>query len=240
MRLHQFGTIYQLAFLPHVFSINCYLVAEEKSLTLIDTGMSFCASEIIKTIHKFNLPLKTIILTHPHVDHVGALDAVKSTFPQATVCLSSRDTPLMNGDFALLPTESATPIRGGYNQQVKTRPTRLLQAGDRIGSLLAYAAPGHTPGEMVFYQAQSQTLIAGDALVVQGGLAVAGDRRWLFPFSADATWSLATSIDSVKRLNQLPIRYLMVGHGHVLVNANTKIETALRHAEARLRQRQSK
>lgn len=95
--LTKINTVYQLNFLPTVFSINCYLVEEETDLTWIDTGMAFCFKGIIKQARAIGKPITRIILTHPLADHVGALDQLKETLPHATVYLSKRDNPLMTG-----------------------------------------------------------------------------------------------------------------------------------------------
>lgn len=98
MRIRQFGNIYQLAFLPTIFPINCYLVDEGVDLTLIDTGMAFCTKGILQVIKRLNKPLARIALTHPHVDHIGSLDAIKAAFPAAQVYVSRRDagSPVCN------------------------------------------------------------------------------------------------------------------------------------------------
>ncbi|WP_143461926.1 MBL fold metallo-hydrolase [Levilactobacillus enshiensis] len=232
MKTKQFGHIYQLTFLPRLFPINCYLVDEGRELMLVDTGMSFCTKGILKAIKRLKKPLTRIILTHAHVDHVGSLDAVKAEFPQAWVYISTRDARILAGDLNLEALEDQTEIKGG-TIQVETEPDKLLTAGDHVGSLTAYLVPGHTPGSMAFYQASSQALLAGDAFVVQGGLAVAGDKRWRFPFSAAATWSLSTAIKSAERLNQLPVQYLMVGHGKVIQRANRRMAVAIAGAKRR-------
>ncbi|MGO1969186.1 MAG: MBL fold metallo-hydrolase [Levilactobacillus brevis] len=234
MRIRQFGNIYQLAFLPTIFPINCYLVDEGVDLTLIDTGMAFCTKGILQVIKRLNKPLARIALTHPHVDHIGSLDAIKAAFPAAQVYVSRRDARLMLGDTSLQCTEDQTEIKGGFDQHVQTKPDELLEANRQLKSLTVYDAPGHTPGSIVFYQESSAILLAGDAMVTRGGLAVAGDKRWLFPFSAAATWSPATAIKSMERLNQLPIRYLLVGHGRVMKDANSKITKAIWRAERKV------
>ena len=60
----------------------------------------------------------------------------------------------------------------------------------------------------------------------RGSLAVVDDQRWLFLFSSAATWSPATAIESMERLNQLPILYLMAGHGRLVRDANQKSSKA--------------
>lgn len=229
MRMRRFGNIYQLTFLPHLFPINCYLVDEGAELTLVDTGMKFCAKRILKAIKRLKKPLTRVLLTHAHVDHVGALDTIKAAFPAVDVYISKRDARLLTGDLSLEVGEAQTEIKGG-TMQIETQPDHVLVSGDHVGTLTAYLAPGHTPGSMAFYQASSQSLLAGDAFVVQGGLAVAGDKRWRFPFSAAATWSLPTAIKSAERLNQLPVQYLMVGHGKVILQANQQMAIAIERA----------
>ncbi|HIW71196.1 MAG TPA: MBL fold metallo-hydrolase [Candidatus Levilactobacillus faecigallinarum] len=234
MKIRKFGNIYQLAFLPIVFPINCYLVDEGPDLTLIDTGMAFCAKGILKAVNQLHKPLTRIALTHPHVDHIGALDTVKQAFPAVEVYVSTRDARLMAGDFKLLRSEDQTEIKGGFNHNVQTKPDELLITSSQLKSLTVYSAPGHTPGSIAFYQKSSGILLTGDAMVSRGGLAVAGDQHRLFPFSAAATWSPVTAIKSMKHLNQLPIHYLMVGHGRVVKEANQKIARAIKRAEQRL------
>jgi len=146
MKMVQEQTIYQLAFMPRLFPVNCYFVEEEDSLTLIDAAMPYSANTILKAARKIGKPITRIMLTHAHNDHIGALDTLKQKLPDAIVYISERDARLIDGDLTLDPDEPQTPIRGGVPKGIKTRADVLLQDGDRIGSLLAIAAPGHTPG----------------------------------------------------------------------------------------------
>lgn len=77
------------------FPVNCYLILEKDGLTLIDTGILSNAKGIIALIHKLNLPLKRILLTHAHGDHIGGLVAVKAAFPEALVMIGSREKLLV-------------------------------------------------------------------------------------------------------------------------------------------------
>jgi glyoxylase-like metal-dependent hydrolase (beta-lactamase superfamily II) len=63
---------------------------------------------------------------------------------------------------------------------------------------------------------RDRTLIAGDAFQTQGGLAVAGQLRLLFPLPALATWHAPTALASARRLTALEPARLAVGHGPVL------------------------
>lgn len=42
-------TVYQLAFLPRIFPINCYLVEEHDSFTLIDAALPYSSKGILES-----------------------------------------------------------------------------------------------------------------------------------------------------------------------------------------------
>jgi glyoxylase-like metal-dependent hydrolase (beta-lactamase superfamily II) len=235
MRIRQYGTVYQLTFLPRAFPINCYLIEEDAELTLIDAAMPFSSKGILQAAKRIGKPITRIVLTHGHEDHVGALDALKQAIPDVKVFISKRDAQLLAGNKALQPGEPQTPIRGGVPKSVKTRPDTLLTEGDLIGSLQAIAAPGHTPGHMAFIDVRNKALIAGDAMQTRGGVAVSGKVKWLFPFPAMATWNKHVALDSARRLRALNPSLLAVGHGNVITNPLKVLDQAIDQAEKALR-----
>lgn len=235
MRLTREHDVIQISFLPRLFPVNVYLVEEENSFTVIDAGMPFSLKGILATAESLGKPITRIILTHAHGDHVGALDGLKEVVPSAEVSISSRDAKLLAGDAALLPGEPQTPVRGSVPKGIRTRPDRLLEDGDRIGSLIAVASPGHTPGHMAFMDMRSRVLIAGDAYQLHGGLAVSGRVRPLFPFPALATWNRELALASAKHLAELEPSVLAVGHGRMLRQPAAAMRAAAADAEQRLR-----
>lgn len=234
MRIIRENTLYQLTFLPRMFPVNCYLVEEDDGLTLIDAALPYSSKGILQAALKIGKPIKRIILTHAHDDHVGALDALKEVLPDVPVYISSRDARLLAGDRTLDPHEPNTPIRGGVSDKLKTRADVLLHEGDRVGSLLAVAVPGHTPGSMAFLDTRNDFLIAGDALQIRGGIAVAGQIRPLFPFPAFGTWNKQAALESARKLRQYRPSLLAVGHGTMLKQPGTAIERAITEAEQNL------
>ncbi|MGI2294545.1 MBL fold metallo-hydrolase [Paenibacillus sp. GXUN7292] len=231
MRIIQQNEVYQLSFLPRFFPVNCYLVEEDKELTLIDAALPYSAKAILRAADRIGKPITRIVLTHGHQDHVGALDELKLSLPNALVYISERDSRLLQGDRSLDPKELNTPIRGGVPKNIKTRADHLLYDGDRIGSLQAIAAPGHTPGSMAFLDTRSHALIAGDAFQTRGGVAVSGDTRLAFPFPAMATWSKHAALESAQKLLKYKPALLAAGHGRMLQQPTDIMEQAIDRAE---------
>lgn len=216
MRVTQQGNLYQLTWLPGVFPVNCYLIEEEQELTLIDAGMSYSTKGILRQAAKLQKPLTRIVLTHGHMDHVGALDALKKHVPEAKVYISERDASLLAGDRSLRPGEPQTPVKGSVPSKIVTKPDVLLHEGDHIGSLVAVSTPGHTPGSMSFQDLRSGAVIAGDAFQTFRAVAVSGKKVPWFPFPAMATWNVEQALASAYKLIELNPTLLGVGHGDLL------------------------
>ncbi|MNJ41095.1 putative metallo-hydrolase YflN [compost metagenome] len=236
-KLTTIQTLSQLAFLPRVFPVNCYFVEESDGLTLIDAGMSFSDKKIIQTAAELGKPITRIVLTHAHLDHVGALDRLSKAIPEASIYISERDAALLAGDMSLLPHEPNMPIKGSVPKNVQTKPNILLQAGDRIGSLLAISVPGHTPGSMAFMDSRNGYLIAGDAFQTRGGIAVSGKVQPWFPFPAAATWCKSSALESARKLCELQPTLLAVGHGPMLGQPLAAMRKAIAEAEVSFNKR---
>jgi len=141
--------------------VNCYLVREDDGFTLVDTGLSGSARQILNAAQALGAPIVRIALTHAHVDHVGSLDALHQRLPEAEVLISTRDARFLTGDHNLDAGEPQVRLRGGY-PICTTKPTRTFVPGDHVGSQEVIASPGHTPGHVAFLDVRDQTLIVGD------------------------------------------------------------------------------
>lgn len=232
LRITREQTIIQMTFFPRLFPVNCYFVEESDGLTLIDAALPFSVKGILQTAENIGKPITRIVLTHFHGDHVGALDRLKQMLPQVPVYISSREARIMEGDFSFNANEPATPLRGDIPKNIHTKPDKLIEDNDKIGSLLAIAVPGHTPGSMAFLDTRNGALIAGDAFQTRGGIAVSGKMQLFFPFPALATWNKQEAVKSAQKLLQYQPTLLAVGHGNMIKNPFEKMNVAILTAQS--------
>lgn len=231
MKIIKKRMIYQLVFHPYLFPVNCYLVEEDKDLTLIDTGLPYSYKGITCAVNMLQKPLTNIILTHAHADHVGSLDTLKEKFPHVSVSISVRDSCLLKGDVTINQNEPQTPIRGGIPKNIHTNPDHLLTEGDMIGSLKVIHTPGHTPGSISLLETRTNYMFAGDAFQTRGGIAVSGQIKPFFPFPALATWNKYVALQSAKKIAQFSPSLLAVGHGNMIKNPLKMMQKAIKQAE---------
>jgi len=194
--------------------MNCYLVRESDGFTLIDTTISGSGKDILAVAQSLGAPIRRILLTHAHVDHVGSVDELVKSLPSVVVAISERSLPLLQrpADKSLRPGEPREKIRGGL-PGIVTPVTYLVEDGELFGSLRCIYTPGHIPGHFAFFDERDGTLYAGDELVAIGRLSICGWTPWYFPLTTFAMWSRPLVLESARKLLAYPIQRFACGHG---------------------------
>jgi hydroxyacylglutathione hydrolase len=189
------------------YDANAYLV---NGIILVDAGMDGLA--VISELEKHIQPehLETIILTHCHFDHSGGAGVVAEV-TGARIAIHEDDAALLNNSHA-----SAAQLFGEKAPSIS--PDILLRGGEIFDELLVIHTPGHTPGSICLYNADSKTLFSGDTVFPDGSFG----RTDLYGGSASRL------IESIKKLTLLDVSVMYPGHGDIVKNnASEQIRMSL-------------
>ena len=137
---------------------NCYILGDEKTkqAAVIDPGGDF---EIIEDhLMKLKLKIQYIILTHGHVDHIGALSQLKKA-TEAEILIHSKDSAMLYD-----PNQNLSIFSG--DKIIATKADKLLEEGDIVQcggiKLEVLHTPGHTPGGISLVT--DKMIFTGDSL----------------------------------------------------------------------------
>jgi glyoxylase-like metal-dependent hydrolase (beta-lactamase superfamily II) len=140
------------------FQENSYLLVDETSgrAVLVDPGSE--PEQLIAMVRESGASLDGIWVTHAHIDHIGAIAAVKREW-DVPVHLHPADRPLYDRG-------AAQAAFYGIPFEQPTAPERWLAEGDllRAGTVefQVVHTPGHAPGHVVFVGAGR--MLGGDLI----------------------------------------------------------------------------
>jgi hydroxyacylglutathione hydrolase len=142
------------------FQENCYIVGDEESGAgaIVDPGDE--AARIAMAVEETGLEIGSIIVTHAHVDHVGAVVALVDEY-SCPVLMHAEAEPMLKE----LPTQAMMMgLRFGRVPTVDryVEDDEVLEVGD-LGLRSLYT-PGHAPGHLAFYVENESLVLSGDAL----------------------------------------------------------------------------
>ncbi|MEL0646752.1 MBL fold metallo-hydrolase [Pseudoalteromonas agarivorans] len=144
---------------PFAQNSRIVICTQTNQAVVIDPGGD--TDKIITALNDRQLDLKAIWLTHGHLDHVGGADALRKYFNVQII------GPQKDEDFWFenLPMQAQM---FGFAQITPFYPDIWLNHDDVVSvgklSFVVKHCPGHTPGHIVFYQAQHETVIVGDVI----------------------------------------------------------------------------
>lgn len=144
------------------FRENTYLVIDDETgdAVVIDPGDE--GDAIVAMIESSGATLRAVWLTHAHLDHIGAVSAVRRRFGDVPVHLHPLDRPVYDA-------QSFFAESYGVPFEQPDAPDRELAHGDvvHVGNLSfdVIHLPGHSPGHVVFH---------GNGIVFGGDVLFAG------------------------------------------------------------------
>ena len=143
------------------FQQNCSLIwcEQTKKAAIVDPGGNI--ERILSEVEKQGVIVEKILLTHGHIDHVGAAKELSATTGVQIYGPHKADQFWLDN----LPKQSQN---FGFPLCESFVPAFYLDEGDKVEvgnlSLQVLHCPGHTPGHIVFFEEKSNKALVGDVL----------------------------------------------------------------------------
>lgn len=148
------------------FAQNCSLLwcPDTRQAALVDPGGD--AERIKQVVAETEVSITQILLTHGHLDHVGAAAELAAFYQVPIIGPHPDDRFWLDGleeQSRMFGLETCAPFL----------PDRWLAEGDTVTlgnrALSVLHCPGHTPGHVVFFDNEARLLISGD-VIFKGGV----------------------------------------------------------------------
>mgnify|MGYP000879200464 CR=1 FL=1 len=151
-----------ISFAVGSLATNCYLCFQSTNAIVIDPGAE--ARRIIDILTEKGLKLEAILLTHGHVDHIGAAAELKKQ-TKAPIYVHQADA-----SFLVDSNLNLAAFLGWDNLSLQS--DYWLEDGQSLSfsdlTLQVLHTPGHTPGSICFYCPDQGKLFSGDTLFAGG------------------------------------------------------------------------
>ncbi len=243
--------------LPYVLNIvNCYLLRGADGWTLIDTGLNTAAARAqwqsaMSTLDIKPSDIEKIVLTHMHPDHYGMagwwqrqtetpipLFLPEREMRQIRIFYERQNTPLYHQWLLDCGMEEAAVNNledALYSTRDLTQPHPLeheLLPADTVVQLgardfRAIHAPGHSDGQMIFYDAADRLMLCGDHVLMR-----ITPNIGIWPHSEPDP--LGRFLHSLNELAPLDVRLALPGHRWLITDWRGRIEEIIAHHQSRL------
>lgn len=139
---------------------NCSILGDPatREAIVIDPGDDI--REIVAILDRHGLTVKTIVITHAHIDHIGGAHKLRA-LTGAPVYMHQDDAGLAS-HLDMQAAWLGVPAPHNPGIDIPAREGDILRAGSMEAHVLH--TPGHTPGSISLFIPAEQKLIAGDTL----------------------------------------------------------------------------
>lgn len=143
------------------FAQNCSIIWDSESLEAVIVDAGGDAEKIKQVVEDLGVKVTALWLTHGHIDHIGAVGELVELWNTPVIGPHKADEFWI---YSLLDVAK----QYGFPAPKPVQVTQWLEGGDvvQLGkhSFEVRFAPGHTPGHVMFYNADHRLLWAGDVL----------------------------------------------------------------------------
>jgi glyoxylase-like metal-dependent hydrolase (beta-lactamase superfamily II)/ADP-ribose pyrophosphatase YjhB (NUDIX family) len=194
--------------LPPATHTNCYVIGGDEVI-VIDPASPYEEEQALldRALAKRNV--REIWLTHLHRDHVSGANHLRQKLGVKVAAhpITARDL------------QGVVTVDRLFGENEK-----LQLDGTPGWTLNVLHTPGHARGHVCIFESRSGSLVTGDLMAGLGTIVIDPPEG-----------HMATYLDSLRRMQELPVNSLFPAHGPVMANAKARIQEYIDHRLGRER-----
>jgi hydroxyacylglutathione hydrolase len=184
---------------------NAYVMGD----VLVDARTRHAARSILRQLE--GLRLSAHVLTHAHIDHMGASHEICERLDLPLLC-GAADRAVAESGCRLGLAQKPSFVR--IEHRLLAGPghavSGTLSEGDKIGGFTVLSTPGHSPGHLAVWRESDRVLVLGDVLF---NVTAPFGRTGLMLAPARMTPDPEQNLRSARRLAELEPSVICFGHG---------------------------
>lgn len=213
-------------------TIHPVLLVDNNDIILVDCGYPNFLTLLENEIRSKNIDpnsLTKIVITHHDDDHMGALYEIKEKYPNIKVVASEIESDYISGKKKSLRLVQAEEMQKNLPEELKqfgiefceslrkVKPVSvdiIVKDGDYLdlaGGCQVISTPGHMPGHISIYLKESNSIIVGDAAVIENGKLVIANPQ----FALD----IDMAEKSLEKIISINADYYYCYHGGKYINS---------------------